>query len=68
MELSRKIEETGIKDKVKTHTSEIMNKGLEIGAEVYHKTTDKIEQINVCKNIFKNFYVYDKYFIGESNY
>lgn len=43
VEISRKIEETGIKDKVVTHTSEIMNKGLEIGAEVYHKTTDKIE-------------------------
>lgn len=47
VEFSRKIEETGIKQKVTTHTSEILNKGLEIGANVYHKTSDKIDQINV---------------------
>jgi hypothetical protein len=35
-QLSRKIEESKIKEAVSTHTSEILNKGLEFGSEVLH--------------------------------
>lgn len=47
IELSRQIEESGIKERVSSRTSEFLNKGLEIGSGVYTKTSDKFEEINV---------------------
>ena len=46
-ELSRKLEETGIKETLTTRTSIILNKGLELGATLYLKTADKLAEINV---------------------
>jgi len=46
-ELSRKLEESRITDQFTTRTSNILNKGLELGAGLYIKTADKIDEINV---------------------
>ena len=47
MELTRKLEESKLKEKVSHRTTEMLSKGLEFGADVYVKTSDKIDQINV---------------------
>lgn len=45
--LSSQIEESGIKEKLYTNTAKIFNKGLELSAEAYIATSDKISEINV---------------------
>ncbi len=50
-----KIEESKLTERLTLRTSELLNKGLELGNDMYAKTSDTLSSINVRGNIIHSF-------------
>lgn len=56
MEMQRKLEESKIQEVVAQRSSLLLNKGIEMSAEIYVKTSMKLNQLNVSAVEYIDFY------------
>ena len=47
VQLSQRVEDSGLKEQIMTKSSQIIDKSFELGAVAYLKTCDKLKEINV---------------------